>query len=178
MKRRAAQGKVEHEFSKRYWRRLQKPKAGQLQRATEQTLHELLNEDWSSSYPEAGGAATFYVYAHVRPSYVHETLIRFESDELQFSLPGAPFYIGKGVGQRAWDLRRNEGHGAELRDLLAGGACVDNIVHVLKDGLTESQALTLEAKLIHFFGTKFQGGRKGCLVNLDIPKRPEVMRCN
>jgi hypothetical protein len=88
------------------------------------------------------------------------------------TLPGVPFYVGKGCGQRAWDLKRNEGHGVELRQLLAKQHTPEQIVHLIRENLTERAALEIESKLVYFFGTKFERTRQGMLVNLDIPKRP------
>jgi hypothetical protein len=131
-------------------------------------LDALVEEDWSEFFQAGSNEPVFYVYAHVRPSkYPME-----HTGRLSISLPGNPFYIGKGCGERAWDLKRNEGHGQELRQLKEMGVGADQIVHILKEGLTERQALELESKLIYFFGTKFEADRRGLLVNLTIPPRP------
>lgn len=126
----------------------------------------MIAADWSSVYPECDGEAKFYVYAHVYPYGNH---IKHDG-KFKLNLPGMPFYIGKGVGDRAWDLKRNEGHGVALRELRARGFGKEKIVHLLAEGLTESKAFEIEAKLISFFGTKFQSERKGVLLNLDMPK--------
>jgi hypothetical protein len=85
---------------------------------------------------------------------------------------GTPFYIGKGCGDRAWDLNRNEGHGVHLRQLRKRGVADSEIVCIVRDNMTEREALELESKLICFFGTRFEAGRKGILVNLSFPARP------
>ena len=53
---------------------------------------------------------------------------------------------------------------------MASGATPEKIVQILYSDLTECEALCIEAKLIHFFGTKFEHKRNGLLVNLDKPK--------
>lgn len=132
-------------------------------------LDELMQQDWSSLYRGGDDQARFYVYAHVRPS---GKIIRHQSESISLHLPGQPFYIGKGCGSRAFDLNRNQGHGAVLRELFADGAKAEKIVHILFDGLTEAKAFEIEAKLIYFFGTQYQRGRRGLLVNLDVPVTP------
>jgi len=125
-------------------------------------LTRILDQDWTSIYPDDWTCPDHYVYAHVQPSNKP-----FEAGGIAFS--GVPFYIGKGTGQRAYDLKRNEGHGAELRRLLKAGKSASDIVFIVKSGLTNAQALCLEAKLIYFFGTRFDDEKNGVLVNLTKP---------
>jgi hypothetical protein len=132
-------------------------------------LDMLVAEDWSSLFPAGSEDRRFYVYAHVDPRKKH---IKRSGNGFQLFVKGVPFYIGKGTGQRAWQLNRNEGHGVELRQLKGDGIADSEIVEIIRDGLTEREALELESKLIFFFGTKFEAGRKGILVNLDFPARP------
>ena len=73
-----------------------------------------------------------------------------------------PFYVGKGVGDRAYDLNRNETHRKVRQKLQQFGQEVS--VKILKSGLTEMEALILESKLIDMFGLIASGGK---LVNLD-----------
>jgi hypothetical protein len=54
-----------------------------------------------------------------------------------------------------------------------------------KNGLTEAKALELESKLIHFFGSRFDSGNPGKLVNLATtagptlkPQKPPQLRDN
>ena len=69
--------------------------------------------------------------------------------------PVLPFYIGKGTGNRAWehtinvdDTRKGQ-HVCEIMD-----AGFEVVTAKMADGLTEEQALKLEAELIAAFGTK------------------------
>ena len=132
-------------------------------------LDDLMRQDWSHIYSGGDTDAKFYVYAHVRPSGKN---IRHQGESISLDLPGQPFYIGKGCGSRAFDLNRNQGHGAVLRELFADGSTAEKIVHILFEEQTEAKALEIEAKLIYFFGTQYQRGRRGLLVNLDVPKTP------
>jgi hypothetical protein len=130
-------------------------------------LRKILDEDWSYLF-EGSEEKKFYVYAHVKPN---RQRIVLNHEKLSFDMKALPFYIGKGTGDRAYDLKRNEGHGVTLKELKQSGHTKDEIVVILKDNLTEAEALALESQLIFFFGTKFET-QKGILVNLDVPKRP------
>lgn len=83
------------------------------------------------------------------------------------STPAKPFYIGKGTGSRAWEhaLRAdNSSKGQRIRAIQKSGR--DVVTTKLIDGITESDALRLEAELIAAFGTEAQGG---LLTNTVIP---------
>lgn len=133
-------------------------------------LDALMAQDWSHLFAEGDTEPKYYVYAHVYPLTRAKDF--HSNGEFELRLPGMPFYIGKGCGVRAWDLKRNEGHGIELRQMVAKGHTPEQIVAIVRSGLTERAALEIESKLIYFFGTKFERDRRGLLVNLDIPKRP------
>lgn len=130
-------------------------------------LAPLLDEDWSDVYPPDNTERVYYVYAHVMP-----TILGFQIEIPPYTFKGIPFYIGKGTGNRAYDLKRNEGHGQEIRRLLNTESTPEDIVQIIEDKLTESEALCLEAKLIYFFGTRFDGEKNGVLVNLTKPPTP------
>jgi hypothetical protein len=81
--------------------------------------------------------------------------------------PAKPFYIGKGTGIRAWDhlgIEDQTRKGKRIAEVVAAGA--DVVVSILADGLSEIQALKLEAELISAFGTEDSGGQ---LTNSVIP---------
>ena len=142
-------------------------------RKAKRKVEDWLHHGWLELYPNADGERRFYVYAHVRPRS-HIITVRPPDGSEAMVLPGVPFYIGKGCGDRAFKLARNEGHGAQLREIVQTGAGVEpgNVAHIMRSNLTEAEALRLEAQLIYLFGTKFELGIKGTLVNLDVPKRP------
>ena len=68
----------------------------------------------------------FYVYVH----------IRLDNNTV--------FYVGKGTGNRAYNLDRGNFHNS-VRDKY------DCRVEIIKDGLTESQAFRLESKMIKYY---------------------------
>lgn len=73
--------------------------------------------------------------------------------------PAQIFYIGKGTGVRKDDHLTtidNTAKGKFIKEIIDDGGTV--IVTVLSDGLTEPQALKLEAELIIAFGTERNGG--------------------
>jgi len=109
----------------------------------------------------------YCVYAHTDPSEKMLSINKSCGGEMRL-----PFYIGKGTSGRAYDLVRNQGHGARLRSILECGHKPDDIVHIIKSGLSEAQAFELEAKLIYFFGTIYDKAQRGCLLNLDHSLRP------
>lgn len=134
-----------------------------------QYLPALMLQDWSSIFPRSGGDRRFYVYAHIDPSGQR----MLTADAGGGVWPGRPFYIGKGCGDRAWDLKRNHGHGKVLRALTKKWSKED-IVKIVVSDLTESEAFEAEAKLIYFFGTVY-GGSRGFLYNLDVPPTPKII---
>src|SRR5215831_15934818 len=73
--------------------------------------------------------------------------------------PAKPFYLGKGVGNRAWDHELkpdNTAKGRRISEIQKSGHEV--LVTILCDELNEIQALKMEAELIATFGTEATGG--------------------
>lgn len=132
-------------------------------------LSELLEQDWSHLF-NGNIERKYYVYFHK----AGKRKIIFNHEKVSFDCTGYPFYVGKGTGDRAYDLNRNQGHGKILDQLKLQKKSSKDIVFIVKDCLTESEALELESKLIYFFGTKYEKNRRGILVNLDLPKIPDM----
>lgn len=136
----------------------------------EKYFKSLMRQDWSNEYQCDSPDGDYYVYCHVNPN----KRIFNMHENFGGNYGGEPFYIGKGVGGRAYDLKRNQGHGKMIRQLLSGGWDKDDVVHIAFSSLSENKAYEIEAKLIYFFGTIYEKPRKqGILYNLDIPKTPE-----
>jgi hypothetical protein len=129
-------------------------------------LRKLVKQDWSHIYSGGSDLKKFYVYAHCDPNTKYVTLPKELGGNIK-----TPFYIGKGTGNRAHELNRNQGHGIKIRDIVTANGS-DGIVNILCKGLTEAQAYELEAKLIYFFGTIYQKDRRGILLNLETPETP------
>jgi hypothetical protein len=88
-------------------------------------------------------AGAFYVYALKDPRVS----------------PAKPFYIGKGVGTRAWDHLLNIDQTPKGRRIaLIREAGYEVLVTILCEDLTELQAIRLEAEMISSFGTEATGG--------------------
>lgn len=136
-------------------------------------LPALIKQDWSEIYSCGDSEQKYYVYAHVDP----RKKVFCVPDEAGGNYGGMPIYIGKGTGGRAFDLKRNQGHGIALREILASGNPKESIVKILFDGLNEAKAFEIEAKLIYFFGTIYDKDSKkyGALLNLDMPKIPKFV---
>jgi hypothetical protein len=130
-------------------------------------ISALLAQDWRSVYEDQDGGGECYVYCHVDP----RGACFVGPQELGGNWGGEPFYIGKGSGNRAFDLKRNQAHGKRIAAILSAGFEPADIVRIIKGGMSEGAALCLEAKLVFFFGTQYQEPA-GFLVNLDVPKTP------
>lgn len=105
----------------------------------------------------------YYVYSHMdTASGIRVDVHPKTTFAATLGMNCVPFYIGKGTGDRAFDLNRNETHRKIRQRLREGGK--DISVRIIKDGITESQALALEDKLIDIFRLKIYGG---FLTNLD-----------
>lgn len=123
---------------------------------TKRYLDDLINQDWSSVYEKDDGVGEFYVYAHLDP---RERAFVSESKHGGVWI-GRPFYVGKGCKNRAWDLKRNQGHGITIKQIDSAGFSGDSIVKIIYKNLSESKAYELESKLIYFFGLTYDKTRK------------------
>jgi hypothetical protein len=82
--------------------------------------------------------------------------------------PARPFYIGKGTGTRAWEHEltvEQSAKGERIRQIHAAG--LEVLTVKLVEGLSEAEALRIEAELISAFGTEDRGG---LLTNAVVPK--------
>ena len=112
----------------------------------------------SSSQPRG-----YYVYLHCDS----RAPINIKAEGLQGFLANhgvthMPFYVGKGKGDRLYDLSRNDSHGKFLATLKSFGKAP--VIQKFAESLTEYEALALESKLIDLLGLLVKGGK---LVNLD-----------
>lgn len=83
------------------------------------------------------------------------------------SSPARTFYIGKGTGTRAYDhlvKPDDTPKGMRVKEIASAGYKV--LVSTLVDGVSELQAIKLEAELISSFGTQATGG---LLTNTVVP---------
>ena len=105
----------------------------------------------------------YYVYTHSDPD---KNIAIGKCGKSTFAatlgMTKLPFYVGKGAGDRAYDLNRNETHRKVRQNLHRFNKEIN--VGILQTGLTEIEALMIESKLIDIFGLITTGGR---LVNLD-----------
>jgi hypothetical protein len=136
---------------------------------TKKYLSDLMNQNWVDLFDCESESGNFYVYAHIDPrqkAFVSEVCNGG-------NWMGQPFYIGKGSSNRAWDMKRNQGHGLMIKQIANDGYDLGSIVKIVAKGLSEKKALELESKLIYFFGLTYDKSRKfGWLLNLDVPKIP------
>jgi hypothetical protein len=110
----------------------------------------------AGSQPTIIEAGTFYVYALKDPR----------------NSPAKPFYIGKGTGARAWEHALApdlSAKGQRISAIQAAGKAV--LATIVVDGLTEMQALRVEAELIAGFGIESAGG---ILTNVVAPSGTSV----
>jgi hypothetical protein len=143
----------------------------------------VMSGDWSSYFVDTDGSSDYYVYLHFDPRVDRQ--IKLVHSDCSISVSGEPFYVGKGIGLRAYDLKRNEGHGVILRQLRVDGFMAEDVVKIVASGLTQAKALEIESKLIHFFGSRYDKQNAGPLVNLAQtsgpvlkPKRPQEICAN
>jgi hypothetical protein len=113
----------------------------------------------------------YYVYAHCEPNKIAIKKNGITTWAATIGFENIPFYIGKGKGNRAFDLKRNETH-RKIKEKFKIFE-QDIKIKIIREGLTELEALCLESKLIDIFGIMGKGGR---LVNLDEGVNPDERR--
>lgn len=136
----------------------------QIQAAAFHAAWEIYQTDISFIYEVEipNGSNDYYVYAHCDPTRAVSNKAGIPAFAASIGLPSMPFYIGKGVGNRAFDLNRNETH-RKVRQKITKMGKEPSIV-IIENGLSSQKALAAESKLIDIFGLNVRGG---CLCNLD-----------
>lgn len=129
------------------------------------------NTDISSLYNNLKLDQTrqYYVYVHMNP--LKKIAVGFNwltTFSATLGMTHFPFYVGKGLGDRFSNLARNETH-RKIRQWI-NELDKEPISFIIKDNLTECEALSLEAKLIDIFGLQIYGGY---LTNLDEGYNPK-----
>jgi len=144
-------------------------------------LPDILSEDWSflfNDYSCDTSSNDFYVYLHLDPNKPY--VFNGKTDN-ELRLTGKPFYVGKGKGDRAFNMKRSSSHLSIINSLKDQGKTMNDIVYIFESNLSELEALILESKLISFFGsrnecdpskTHLTGEKGGWLLNSSIPPRP------
>lgn len=107
----------------------------------------------------------YYVYIHCNSN--KKINVNRDIRELllasKYSAIYVPIYVGKGIGNRCYELNRNEGH-RKIRSVLLKNS-KDLLVVKVKENLSEQAALFEEQKLISFLGLSSLN-EKGFLINL------------
>lgn len=126
-------------------------------------IQNILKEDISFLYADKtlNADTKYYIYAHCdtsKPIKVSKKNV-YHTLSASFGMNYLPFYIGKGTGDRYKIGDRNRNYSKISSKKYTN---IDKII--LKDGLTESEALQYESKLIDIFGLAIH---KGLLINID-----------
>jgi len=107
-----------------------------------------------------------YVYAHINPlkkiNIQHSPQHLFCASVLGLNFE--PFYIGKGIYNRAYELNRNDSHKKIRSKVLEKGSEIE--VVKIAENLSENCAFDLESRLIDILGLKVLHD-DNLLVNLD-----------
>ena len=130
-------------------------------------MESVLGQDWDYLFDDYKNENNkFYVYIHKDPR------VKMPHNKVITKMQGyVPFYVGKGTGDRFKDLKRNQGHGKRIKEIINAGFPGDTIPVKIITDIGEKDALVFESKLIYLFKTLYES-RHGILVNLDIGRRP------
>jgi hypothetical protein len=114
----------------------------------------------------------YYIYCHMNKSWkIRPNFQGVISFIATLNIPYKPFYIGKGTGNRYLNFNRN-GYHKKIKDLNGenGDECA---AFIIRNNLSEYEALSYEDKLIDILGLKVYGG---LLSNLDEGYEPKERR--
>jgi hypothetical protein len=129
-----------------------------------ETILPIINEYYDSTPNNFGN---HYVYFHcntLKPLFVKNNLKHLF---LALKFPGMryePFYVGKGVGNRAHNLHRNDSHRKIRSNLIKYKKDIE--VFIAEKNLDENSALLKESYLIDILGL-ISLSKHGILTNLD-----------
>lgn len=142
---------------------LKKPTESEIYRIKWDAIQEILNKDTNFLYEERDfdTEERYYVYAHCDTSKPLSVSNKnaFHTFAATLGMKYMPFYIGKGTGSRYEKGDRNRNYTKIQNKKFTE-------VHkvILKDNLSEVDALDFESKLIDIFGLAIHGGH---LINID-----------
>jgi hypothetical protein len=129
-------------------------------------FENILNTDLTEIYSQQNSEPNYYVYFHCYPN--KKLKISYDIRHLflaqKYNINNLPFYVGMGSGNRFLDLERNNIHRKIRTKLLKNSQ--DILPIKIAEGLTQSEAFSLESKLIDILGI-YNLNKNGILVNLD-----------
>jgi hypothetical protein len=121
---------------------------------------------------ELDSTPKYYVYAHTKAGKLRTNSKAIGAfSQIHIGLKEKPFYIGKGTGNRYLLKERNEYYNKYRAQLASENIEVNHVI--IKDKLSEYEALELESKLVDIYGIKAEGG---FLLNLDSCYKPLLRR--
>ena len=129
-------------------------------------LPDLLDQDWSYLWSGGDPDKKYCVYVCSDPLAPSFKFGR----KLGGRIP-LPFFIGYLKEGLVWVPDENSSCALKVKNLIAAGVTKEKILTTLITGVSETQAIELEAKLVYFFGTVHDIGNKGILLN---PKKHRV----